>query len=248
MPDEPIIPEPIRARFAETQQAVRQVGEAARAIITVHLPRTSFHFRHLLPGPDIMTPRERAQSIGFVARFDGLPPAVGPICSIDADGNVWLDNESYMRHTLNEFRPIVKNEDDSVYYVNMHNAWRQRLTRPRNALDLVVRAESEEGDITPRFVEWLDQTKDAIKLILRAIDLDFLYDGVLQHSDPHHSSRFVAEYMSGDLSWRLLKAANLLWDMRQFLVPYYRLARTLNFPTPGPLGRGPVPPTRSPRG
>ncbi len=248
MTDEPIVPEPIRVRLAEAQDAVAKVGDAARAIRTIQIPPTAFHYRHLLPGADIMTSEERAQSIGFVTRFDGLPPPAGPICSIDEEGNVWLDNESYMRHTLNEFRPIVMNQSDSVYYLNMHRAWRDRLTKPHTALELVVRAESEEGDITPRFVEWLDQTKDAIKFILKSIDLGFLYNGVLQHSGPDHSARFVAEYMSGELSWRLLKAANLLWDAKHFLVPYYRLAHTLNFPRPGPLGRGPAPATRFPRG
>ena len=153
-----------------------------------------------------------------------------------AGDRVELANFDFLRHTLNEYRTVVMNERDAVYYRKLHSTWRAMLLRPSVVEGTIVRVlDVEERDVTAGFVRWLDQTQSAIKFILNALELDYLYNGILQHCDARYSARYLEDYLSGELNYIMLKSAGIITAVKAHLSPYYRLANALTFPKLGPL-------------
>jgi hypothetical protein len=72
-------------------------------------------------------------------------------------------------------------------------------------------------------------------LLVDQFDYDYLYNGVLQHSDASYSERLLADYTSGELNYILVKHVLPLGTVHKWLEPWYRLAVALTFPKLGPL-------------
>jgi len=109
--------------------------------------------------------------------------------------------------TLNLWRPIIYNESDFVYYQKMHNFICQALTNDdedKGPLVTVLRNETE--DVTQNWIKLLSARRSQIQYVKRKMDFDFLYNGLLQHSDERHFSRYD-ELTEGRISEILIRHA-----------------------------------------
>src|SRR5438876_10326242 len=113
------LPEKIQAKLALLQNEVDQIISGAAAFLKTELPNpVAFQFKSSAPR-DVLTPYERAQSISFITRFNHLPTDYA-VKIIEQQGTYSISNMAFLRHALNEFRPLIQSESDSVYYQNIH--------------------------------------------------------------------------------------------------------------------------------
>ncbi len=229
------LPEPIRERVLRLQDEVDQIVSRAQLLLTAQLPGpVSFRFVNAAPR-DVLTPYERAQSISFVTRYEHLPSEY-TVEVVEYEGQFYIGNMAFLRHALNEFRPLIQNQSDSVYYQNIHRVWYSMLTLDDPSQGTTIRvSDTDKRDVTPTYIRWLSEHNEAITFVLRPLDYGYLYNGILQHSDTVYSPRLLQDYTSGEFNYILWKHVLVLAFIRQMLLPYYRLIRILTFPRLGPL-------------
>ncbi len=232
---ESVVPEALRPKLEVLQRQIDQITQAATGLITQVLPpKIAFHFENSAP-TDILLPAERAQSIGFITRYEQLP-ADYTVDVVKRQGDFHIQNLGFLRHVLNDFRSLIMNESDSVYYQRVHNTWYKMLARDDPATGTVIRVLAEgDEDVTPSYRTWLSQHNQAITLCLKPLEFNYLYNGILQHSDPALSKRYLSDYTSGEVNWIFWKHVLVLSFIRDLLYPYHRLMQVVTFPTLGPL-------------
>lgn len=230
----PPIPEAVQRKLDAAHAAFRAVADIGEAELkTVLDGKVSFHFRHAAP-TDVLTIPERAQQVCFVVKYDALPSLAQ--LNIVTDGKRWhLGNIDYIRHILNEFRPIVQNQGDSIYYKKIHSFCYAKLGGDYRG-GLSIRAVRPTGeDITDLFKKMLGERQRAIGKMLAKTEFGYIYNGILQHSDARFAGRFWREYTSGELNYVLIRHARVLEDIRRYLYWHYQIVKALTFPTMGPL-------------
>ena len=229
------LPDPVKKRLDQLQHEIDQIISTAESTLTTSLPGpVDFTFENMAPR-DVLTAEERAQSVSFITRFEYLPPDL----TVEIEqlrGKYYIANMGLLRRALNEFRPVIQNESDSVYYQKIHNVWYGMLTLddPRKGTTIRV-VDKQDSDVTKTYIQWLSEHNKAITSVLRTLDYKYLYNGILQHSDPAHSERFLRDYTSGELNYVLWKHVHVLGFMRAMLEPYYILMRFLTSPRLGAL-------------
>ena len=237
MVDEPPkeVPERIRTRLAQiVAEGKRIVDGATSLLVTPPLLGVSLRFQDDLPG-DFLTPFERAQSVSFVTRYESLPTE----CTVQVvrDGTEFrIGNLESLRSILNEWRPIIELQRDPCYYMRIHGTWFKKLGLKNIMEGLRVTAGTDDGvDETPHLKTILGERNQVVTEILRRLDYDYLYNGILQHSDERHSSRFLSDYTSGELNYLLWKHVDVLGVVHQMLEPIYQVVNQLTHPRPGAL-------------
>ena len=229
------IPETIKTKIADCENEARTIREEANKIQNTHIEgKISFRYTHSAPA-DLLTPFERAQSVCFITRYEYLP-IVDTIDIVETQNKFYLGNIAYIRHALNEYRPIIMNVNDSVYYKTIHTFCHKKLDNKdaTKGLSISVRHERDE-DITDLFNKILGERNKAIKYILDKCEFDYIYNGILQHSDHGYTNRFLANYNTGDINYVFLKHARLLDYIKNCLYWHYRILNQLTFPKLGPL-------------
>jgi len=229
------IPDALRDKFTALEEEIDQILTQAEAVQQTDISgRVSFTYESTAPR-DLLTEDERAQSICFVTRYEALP--VSEQLRIVAYGDrYYIGNLDYLRHVLNEYRAIVQNKRDSVYYRRIHQFCHGKLVNRNTSNDLVITAEHEsEGDITSTFARYLDEQCRSIAVVLRKSEFSYVYNGVLQHSDHSYTRRFLEDYHSGRINYIFVKHAQLLGYIKECLLWHYRLLNALTFPKLGPL-------------
>src|SRR5439155_514923 len=83
------------------------------------------------------------------------------------------------------------------------------------------------------FSKWISERNRAITAVLRSLECDYLYNGILQHSDVRFAERFLKDYVSGELNYFLWKHMHAFDMLREMLEPYHRLLSILTFPKLG---------------
>jgi hypothetical protein len=212
------------------------VAEADAKMTTQFPPRVAFEFSSSVLGRDMLSDYERAQSVSFVTRYEHLPEQLHAQLVSDDNGKWHIANLWELRHVLNDFRPIIQNQSDSVYYQKVHSVWFQMLRRadPSEGMTIRVRDDADQ-DVTDTYSSCLGERNRAVRHIIGALDFDYLYNGFLQHSDERFSKRLFQDYMSGELNSLIWKHVRPLARIRSLLQPYYVLIRVLTFPSLGPL-------------
>jgi hypothetical protein len=114
-----------------------------------------------------------------------------------------------LRGFLNEIRPIVFNQNDDVYYENAIDALLILLKR-EGTFGLEISYISDNQNINDDIKTILRNKKKKIKYILSKSDLDFLYNGVLQHSDRKYKKRLIEEQENNALQLTIIKSYLLL--------------------------------------
>jgi hypothetical protein len=230
------LPPRIQKRLDNLDQEIAAILSSAERHFETTVPRRiAFDFKSLAKDGDLMTEFERAQSVSFVTRYDHLPDDM-KVHVVEQDGNWYIDNFWVLRHLLNDFRPLIQNQRDAVYYTRVHSVWYRMLQRTDPNEGMLVRALSEDGlDITPMYSKWLVENKRAITTVLGQLDFGYLYNGILQHSDTAYSKRFLWDYSSGELNYIFWKHIRVLGFIKSLLGPYHRMMKALTFPSLGPL-------------
>lgn len=230
------LPERIRQRIERQKSEIHQIFDAASALLVTQLPGpVSLRFQHSAPTPDVITDDERAQSLSFIIRYEHLPEEYR-VQVIEREGDYYIGNLPFLRHALNDFRPLIQNKTDSVFYRNIHRTWYPMLARESPTEGLTFRVSTADGtDVTSIFMKWLGEHNKAISFVMKALDYDYLYNGILQHSDTVYTHRFWEDYTSGELNYILWKHTHMLGFIKEMLRPYYLIANTHTFPRLGPL-------------
>ena len=166
------IPTILKDKFENIQKEVTKIIETAEKVqLTKISGPISFEYVSSAPR-DILTDYERAQSICFITRFESLP-IVEQIDIGENKGKYYLNNIDYLKHVLNEYRAIIQNQSDSVYYQKIHNFCRQKMVGRDETIDLVITINHiKEGDITEKFTKFLDERCKSIRTIVD--NLNFL--------------------------------------------------------------------------
>jgi hypothetical protein len=227
--------EPERTRIKNALQEADQIRLYAAGLATTQL-KGKVAFRYEISAPtDVLSPFERAQSVCFVAKYDNLPDSTN-LGLVEHDGHYFLANMNYIRHALNEYRPIVQNIDDSVHYSQIHSLCYSKLLTQDHSLGLKITALDEsDNDITDNFTTVLGEHNRAAKAIIKACDFDYIYNGILQHSDHSYTKRFWEEYSSGRINYVFIRHFFVLDDIKRYLFWHYNILNAISSPKLGPL-------------
>jgi hypothetical protein len=234
MEDEIEVPQRIIDRLDELQRDADLRYNQACAVQVTRLGKAAFRFTHSAPS-DILTKDDRAQSVCFITKYEHLTEVAG-VHIVEKNGDFFLENIAFFRHVLNEYRPIIQNQRDSIHYMNIHKLIREKLLLkdPREGLVLTV-IDEEQNDISDSFLRYLNERAKTIRRIITGLDYDYIYNGILQHSDHTYTDRFLEEYNSGEINYVFLKHAFLLNAIKQELLWHYKILNFLTFPKLGPL-------------
>jgi hypothetical protein len=230
------IPKRIRDRLQELDREIDGLVANAQSRLATPIARR-FQFRMTGTSTDgeLMPLCKRAQSLSFVTRYENLPDEV-EIHLVQQNGRWTMADIWVLRHVLNDFRPIVQNQRDEVYYVKVHNYWNRMLQRTDRAEGIVVRViDDANQDVTRGYSDWLTGNKRAITVVLQGLEFGYLFNGILQHSDAHFSERFFSDYVSGELNYLLWKHVRVLGFIKSLLKPYYEMMTVLTSPKAGSL-------------
>lgn len=186
------------------------------------------------PLPEL-TPFERAQSICFVTRYEHLP-ILTKLDIVEHNGRYYLRNISFIRHILNEYRSIVSNENDSVYFAKIHSFCHKKLSNRDKSKGLIISVTHEtQGDVTDVLLKIIGENNRAIKYILSKCEYDYIYSGILQHSDHRYTKRLIEEYHTGRLNHLFIKHAFLLGQVKDLMRWYHYIINNLTYPKLGPI-------------
>jgi hypothetical protein len=230
------LPDSVHLKISDTESEIKKIIEESYEVQKSNLTgKISFRYQQGAP-MDILTTYERAQSVCFISRYESLPVFNG-IETVEIKGKFYLNNISFIRHVLNEYRSIIDNQGDSIYYAKIHNFCYLKLKNrdPQKGLSITVNHE-KDGDITETFMKILGEKYKSIKIILGKSEFDYIYNGILQHSDHKYTKRYWDEYYTGKLNYVFIKHAALLEYIKDCLYWYYRILNQLTFPKLGPLG------------
>ena len=205
------LPRRIQDRLGQLHQEVDAIIAKANTHFKTEVPRRiAFNMTSNSTSGDLITGYERAQSVSFVTRYEHLPDNL-TVRLIEQDGAWQIGNFWELRHVLNDFRPIIQNQRDAVYYARVHNVWCQMLLRTNSTEGMVIRILAyPDEDITPLYAKWLTENKRAIKSVIDSLEFPYLYNGILQHSDATLSRRYLSDYASGELNYLLWKHVRVL--------------------------------------
>lgn len=229
------LPKRIITRLNNVKDEVRQILQASILSESVLSISLSFRFSHYADS-DIFSDLERAQSICFIVKYENLPELTNLNFVSSEEGQHYFGNINHIRHVINEFRPIVQNQRDSIYYNNVHSFLRSRLVNrdPTSGLVITVLDENE-NDVSQDFLTHLNAKRKNIQRVLERSEFSYIYNGILQHSEPSYSSRFLQDYQTGELNYIFLKHAYLLKIIKRELYWHYSTINFLTFPKMGPL-------------
>jgi hypothetical protein len=151
MPPEQVdqIPRRIRDRLQAIDREIESLMAKAESRFLTEVPRRiSFDMSSTTTTGDFITAYERAQSVSFVTRYENLPENV-TLHLVEQDGDWYMQDLWVLRHVLNDFRPIIQNQKDAVYYAQIHRAWNQMLRRTDPTEGMIVKVLDETSqDIT----------------------------------------------------------------------------------------------------
>ena len=149
---------------------------------------------------------------------------------------MYLRNISFIRHILNEYRSIISNQSDSVYFSKIHSFCHKKLANRDSSKGLIVTVQDEsEDDVTDVLLKAMGENNKAIKLILSKCEYGYIYNDILQHSDHDFTRRLLADYHSGNLNHLFIKHAYLLRQIKELMWWYHYTMNNLVFPKLGPI-------------
>ncbi|NQZ85836.1 MAG: hypothetical protein HRU03_09010 [Nanoarchaeales archaeon] len=229
------IPVEIQNKFNTVFKEVENIIETANKNYKTKIPDT-IRFQYEISAPrNVLTDFERAQSICFITRYDSLPEFTKGNIE-EKNGFYYFDNYHDIRYLLNEYRCIIQNKKDSIYFQKINKFCRDKLLNEDHSKDLSIKVNhSEQGDITHNFLKFLDENCKVIRSLINQCEFDYLYNGILQHTDHKYTDRFLEEYTSGKINYVFTKHALIAQNIKILMRWYYRLFSALILPKLGPL-------------
>jgi len=213
--------EKVRAKIKEFRGKSEEVVDGARNKLKINIEgRYSIRLRNSAKGQGILSEDEKAQIEHFIIKYQQLPEASN-IDLVESNGKFHIENLDFFKQIINSYRPIIWNQRDDVYYTKIFNYCSRKLALTDSTIGTTLTVLKNEEDITELYIEFLKNRRDAIKYILEKSEFNYIYNGVLQHSDKIFSERLKNEYYSGDLNYILVQHAFLLGPVKQLLKPFY---------------------------
>jgi hypothetical protein len=229
------IPEEIARKLSDNEAIATSIIEKAEALVS-SFPTDSIVLTYEISAPtDVLTPEERARSMVFVFRYDHLPE-ISNLTVAQYRGRYFINEIDDIRAALNEYRTIFYNKSDAIYFGRISTIYRERLVNrdPRKGLSITAK-DAKENDVTVDYVSHLDSRKKAIRAIISESDFDYIFNGVLQHSDGKYSRKLINDYTSGNLNYILLRNLTLARHIKFLFKEHYKVITGLNFPRMGGL-------------
>jgi hypothetical protein len=229
------IPDKILNKLRKNENEAHSIIEEANKLIK-DIDCSSISLKYKQSAPlDVLTPLERAVSMVFMFRYDHLPEYNDFVVG-EHRGKYYINEIDDIRAALNEYRTIFYNKKDSLYYGKISNIYREKLLNRDARKGLSISAiDNKENDITLEYIAYLDSTKKAIRYIIDASDFNYIFNGVLQHSDIKYSNKLINDYTDGNLNYILLKNLTLAKCIKLLFKEYARIIGGLSFPRMGSL-------------
>lgn len=231
-----------KARVETINHEVNQIVEkSSKDYKPIDLDGVSFQVMGCAPRRTVFLPEDEAIFNSFLRKLKSVPGLKNPILVLENDV-VKIGNIENTKSLVSELRPVFFNQGDSIYFTKVHNKICQLLsgTYDGGQVKLTVHRRTATGDvdITKDFIAELNARKRIVLRSIEASDLDYLYNGVLQHSDSRFHEQHQREYLSGELNYTILKNAQLLAGLHECIDLYRPCLEMLwydGFPTQGSL-------------
>ena len=221
-----VLPKRILQRLKQVSDEMESILTSAETGYSKSLTMTfQFVAENASPIHDVLLDSERAALHGFLAKLRTIPNYPEPVLEALEDGTFVLGNEQLARHIITEFRPILFNQRDPVYFGKVQAIAFQMLNRidPSEGTKITV-VDTSENDVTDSFRAELASCRRVIDSALGKFELDYLYNGVLQHSDERFAERYSDDFHSGELAYTFMKHAHVLTYLRHYLKPLEQIA------------------------
>lgn len=231
------IPPVILARLRACESDAHTIlDEASKLITDFDVKRVGFRVTSTLPLP-LMSYDLQAQSLTFIVRYDHLPKIDNFVAGLHRQtGRYYLNEIDKIRAALNEYRTIFFNQNDGIYFGNITNLYQRAfVTEPPGSSMRFTAIDCDGFDHSEAFLDHLKSRRKAIQYAIKHSDFDFIFNGVLQHSDGKYAMRMVESYTDGSLTYILLKNFIIAQGLKDILREHYRVINTLNFPAMGAL-------------
>lgn len=214
------LPEAIQQKLDALNSEIEKIVAGSEAHLISWSQRVSFKIQNSALNQDILTDSERSQLMTFIMKYESIPD-FKPVVA-QSNGQFHLSNIGLAVHVLNEFRPILQNNDDSVFYSKLHTFFLNKLNLkdPTVGTTISVWIEKNE-DVTDAYIQFINGQYKAIKYVLKNLELKYLYNGFLQHSDEEYFERFSEDWHTGKINYVLIKHAHLLSYIKALMKPYY---------------------------
>ena len=128
--------------------------------------------------------------------------------------------KSNLDSILNNARIILWNKNDSTYYKTVFNIFSMMMVGKHKTGTKITALKKEKNDVTTEYLNELKKVRKKIEHIISNSDLDFLYNGVLQHTDQRFAEKYLDSLRNKDLD--LIKLKNsVLVTYTLTLIKYY---------------------------
>ena len=231
------IPLPIREKLERCEKDARAILEEADALIT-DFETSSVGLRVSSSAPmPLMTWSEQAQSLAFIVRYEHLPELHNFVAGRHPRTGLYYLNEiDQIRAALNEYRTIFFNQKDGIFYGAITNLYQKAFSPDEpNATMRIEALTSDETDLSSDYLEHLRSRKQAIRSAIQKSDFNYIFNGVLQHTDDKFAMQMVKDYTDGSLAYLLLKNLLIAQGLKEFLSEHYKVINVLAFPRMGAL-------------
>ena len=115
-------------------------------------------------------------------------------------------NKQDLESILNAFRPILFNRNDSIYYSKILTIQDQMINDEHyTGTKIKVLDGKTLEDKTEFFKEDIKRVKKIIKNLIDKSDLDFIYNGFLQHTDKRYAELYLEHIRKKDIELVELK-------------------------------------------
>lgn len=231
------IPPLILQKLKRCEQDAHAILTEAKALIT-DFDTASVRLRVSSSSPSpLMSWAEQAQSLVFVIRYEHLPELQSFVAGRHPNtGFFYLNEIDQIRAALNEYRTIFYNQRDGIFYATITNFY-QKSFAP-NALNASIRIEAltlSGEDLSIDHLKHLKSRRKAIQMAIRKSDFDYIFNGVLQHTDDKFAMQMVIDYADGSLNYLLLKNVLIAQGLKEILVEHYKVINVMSFPKMGAL-------------
>lgn len=133
-------------------------------------------------------------------------------------------NKQDLESILNAFRPILFNKNDSIYYGKIFTI-QDQMFNGRHYTGTIIKALDGKTyeDKTEIFKEDIKKVKKVIRKLIEDSDLDFIYNGFLQHTDERYAESYIEHIKKKD--FELIELKNVV------IISYiYELLKRFTYP------------------
>ena len=130
----------------------------------------------------------------------------------------WLEiDETIYPRLLNSIREIIFNQSESIFYTRILSMYKKALSGKDKDWQLEA-FDMDGNNISNAVVRFYSREEKIFRTMIENGDFDFIYNGVLQHSDKKHRARYIGETESGEIFFSQYKCALLAEKIREIML------------------------------